>query len=137
MDRLKPLIIKATNYTPYVNFDPDTGEFIIKGISIPEHSESFYLPIYNWIDQYLENPQPVTVLKCFINYFNTSSAVRILDILKKLKKLENTGKKIIIKWYIHNDDPDMLEVGQDYQSILDIPFEFIFIDQELDGDEKI
>lgn len=135
MSELKPLIIKATRYTPYVNFNPQTGEFIIKGISIPEHSENFYEPVYNWLDQYLENPQQTTVLKCFINYFNTSSAVRILDVLRKLKKLVDRGKKLIIKWYVHDDDPDMLEVGQDYQAILEIPFEFIFV--KYDNDDGI
>ncbi len=133
MEQLQVLTRQATEETPFISFDPVTGVFLIKGVSVPERPEDFYADIYKWLDQYIKNPQPQTTLKCFIFYFNTSSAIRLLGILKKMKKLHDNGNSVTIKWIVFEDDPDMIEAGEDYQSILEIPFDFVEVtDEELD-----
>ena len=133
MEQLDVLRRAATVETPFINFDPHKGEFIIKGVSIPQNPEEFYSVIYQWLDRYIKMPQPLTILKCFIFYFNTSSAMRLLGMLKKIKKLYDAGYEAKIKWIVFEGDPDMLEAGEDYQNILELPFEFIQVaDEDVD-----
>jgi len=125
MDELQRLVFAETKTTPYVDFNPKTGQLVIKGASVAENPEAFFEPLYDWLERYLKNPGENTVARFFFYFFNTSSAMRILEILKKLKRLYNSGKKVTIKWYLFEDDEDMREAGEDYQVILEMPFEFI------------
>jgi hypothetical protein len=57
---MEPLILKATSKRPSINFNNLTGKFEIKGRSIPEDAIGFYRPIFDWIEQYILNPQTKT-----------------------------------------------------------------------------
>ena len=128
---MKSLIIEGTPKTPYIKFDPETGVLEMKGRSIPENAIEFYKPLVDWLDEYAKNPKPETIVHIQLEYFNTSSSKCILDIFKKLEAINKRGSsKVIIKWYYEVDDEDMQEAGEDYQSILKIPFEMIEIAEE-------
>ena len=36
-----------------------------------------------------------------------------------------------VKWYYEEDDEDMLEAGEDYEAIIDLPFEMIEVERNL------
>ncbi|URW78551.1 DUF1987 domain-containing protein [Xiashengella succiniciproducens] len=97
----------------------------IKGRSIPENSVEFYKPLIDWLDKYGNVPLEVTNVNIQLEYFNTSSSKCILDIFKKLELIYKKGSKVQINWYYEEDDEDMFEAGEDYQSIIDIPFSMI------------
>ncbi len=117
--------LKATDKTPEIKFNCQDGELIILGRSIPEDSIGFYQPIFNWFDKYMTQPAEQTVLSIKLEYFNTSSSKCLLDIFKKLETISKQGNKVHIKWHYEADDEDMLEAGEDYNSIVELPFEFI------------
>jgi hypothetical protein len=125
---MEPLIIDSTNLTPEIKFDAAKGIFEMKGRSIPENSLEFYQPVYEWLDSYLDSPNDKTILKVQFDYFNTSSSKCILDILKRIDKLEDMDKDILIKWYYDENDEDMMEAGEDYSDLLESPFELITIE---------
>ncbi len=118
----------GTAKTPEVLFDAENGSLKIKGRSIPENSIEFYKPIMEWLDNYSSNPCPSTDVNIQLEYFNTSSSKCILDIFKKLERLENAKDKVSINWHYESDDEDMMEAGEDYQSLIDIPFNMIEIE---------
>lgn len=108
--------------TPFVNFDPASGNFEIRGKSIPENSIQFYQPIYAWLDNYVQNPAPKTNLTIQLDYFNTSSSKCIVDLFKKLELISKNGKaEVSISWLHDENDEDMQEAGEDYKSIIKIP----------------
>jgi hypothetical protein len=121
------LNIEGTPKTPTVTMNPNTGVIEIKGRSIPENSIEFYRPVVEWLDEYAKNPQPNTVVNVQLEYFNTSSSKCILDVFKKLEVLKKNQKDVIINWYYEEDDEDMLEAGEDYESIIKVPFKMIQI----------
>ena len=106
-----------------------SGVFDIKGRSIPENSVEFYKPILEWIDEYTKQTQPKTIVNIHLEYFNTSSSKCILDLLKKFEIIAKNGNDIVIRWHYEEDDEDMLEAGQDYQSIIKVPFEMVEVDE--------
>ena len=112
--------------TPFIDFDSKTGIFELKGKSIPENSVSFYKPLLEWLDNYSVSPNISTVLNFQLDYFNTSSAKIIADILKKLDKLQDTGlSNVVVNWYYQDIDEDMLEAGEDYMTFTKTVFNLI------------
>ena len=123
------IILEGTPKTPSVNFDSEKGSLLLKGRSIPENSIEFYKPLVDWLEQYSDGPQPKTVCEIQLEYFNTSSSKCLLDLFKKMENMNKNGNEIIINWYYEEDDEDMLEAGEDYQSIINVPFKMIEIQE--------
>lgn len=122
---MESIALEGTPKTPTVNMDGGTGIVEIKGRSIPENSIEFYRPIVEWLDEYSKEPQQLTTVNIQLEYFNTSSSKCILDVFKKLEAIKKARNEVIINWYYEEDDEDMLEAGEDYESIIRIPFKMI------------
>lgn len=123
---MEDLRIEGTPKTPTVQFTASEGTLSIKGRSIPENSIEFYKPLMDWIENYAKSAQPMTNVNIQLEYFNTSSSKCILDLFKKLEAVNN---EIVINWYYEEDDEDMLEAGEDYDAIINIPFRMIEIEE--------
>jgi hypothetical protein len=117
---------EGTPKTPTVNFIASEGTLEIKGRSIPENSIEFYKPLIDWIEKYAAAAQDTTSVNIQLEYFNTSSSKCILDLFKKLEAI---NKSITINWYYEEDDEDMLEAGEDYEAIINIPFKMIEVEE--------
>lgn len=123
---MEDIRIEGTPKTPSVEFNTAGGSLEIKGRSIPENSIEFYKPLIEWIESYAKAPQGNTVVNIQLEYFNTSSSKCILDLFKRLEVI---SKEITINWYYEEDDEDMLEAGEDYDAIINIPFKMIEIEE--------
>lgn len=120
--------IEGTPKTPSIQMNPEKGEIVIKGRSIPENSIEFYKPVIEWLDKYATTgTTEKMVVNVQLEYFNTSSSKCILDVFKKLEGINKEKKNIVINWYYEEDDEDMLEAGEDYESIVKVPFKMIQI----------
>ncbi len=126
---MENLILEGSAKTPKVTFDAVGGTLELKGRSIPENSIEFYKPINNWIEEYGSSPKGITTVDIKLEYFNTSSSKCILDLFKQLEKLNNGDTEVKINWYFEEDDEDMEEAGEDYQAIIDLPFNMVEIEE--------
>ena len=124
---MENIAIEGTPKTPTVQFNKETGVLEIRGRSIPENSIEFYKPLIDWIDSYSKTPKSETTVNIKLEYFNTSSSKCILDVFKKLESVGGTN--MTINWYYEEDDEDMLEAGEDYQAIINIPFKMIEVEE--------
>lgn len=120
---MEPIKIYPTRNTPAVLLDPARGVFKMYGRSSPENSLQFYEPLRAVISSDITVDKVDVRIK--MEYFNTSSSKCIYDLLKEIKSLENKGKEVVVRWYYDEDDEDMLEAGEDYSDLLDLPFRFI------------
>ena len=119
---MKGIFQEGNQKVPMVSFDPATGNFDLKGCSIPENSGAIYEPIIEFLKEYKEEPKDITTLNVELSYFNTSSSKWILNVLRILKEIKVKMKKeVIINWYYEAEDEEMLEAADDYESILRIP----------------
>ena len=125
---MDPIKIEGTPKTPTVNFDAESGVLEIKGRSIPENAVEFYKPLVDWISSYGDSAKAATLVNIQLEYFNTSSSKCILDVFKKLESV-NGKTNITINWHYEEDDEDMLEAGEDYQAIINIPFKMIEMEE--------
>ncbi len=126
---METIIREETLKTPYVKFDGEKGLVEIKGRSIPENSIEFYKPLIDWLDKFADQPPGRTSVNVKLEYFNTSSSKCILDIFRKLELMHKKGDEVEINWYYEEDDEDMFEAGEDYQSIINIPFKMIEMEE--------
>ena len=124
MDTISATVFQIDGNTsrPTVIFNATTGQFRIAGRSILENSIRFYEPIIKWIDNYIHNPVENTEFHMELEYFNTSTSKYLLQIMQQLETLFDKGVNVTIVWYY--SDEDMQELGNDYQQIVKVPFEF-------------
>ena len=115
--------IVHTRITP--GFAIKNGAIRFSGKSIPEDAYAFYIPIVDAINRYLENPEPKTILSFNLEYINSSSKKIITNILKLFEQSFLIGKDMTIEWHYETDDESIFDLGQDLQSMIKIPFEFI------------
>lgn len=125
---MESINIEGTPKTPSIRFDAKEGIIEMRGRSIPENSTEFFKPLVDWLDQYASDPASKTIVNFHLEYFNTSSSKCILDIFKKLEIVHKGKNEVFVNWYYEEDDEDMLEAGEDYESIIRIPFKLIEID---------
>lgn len=120
---------EPTNVTPLVSFNPENGEFLMQGRSIPENAEMFYSSILGWLDCLCTEPPHKVVLTVQLEFLNIASSKRMLFIFYKMMEAQENGCRVMVKWCYDERDQDMLEVGEDYaQMVNGIPFEFVSFD---------
>lgn len=119
------LNIPATDDTPAVRFDVIHGIFEIIGKSMPEDVAKFYNPIIRWMESTVNIKLTQLEVHFKFKYFNTSSSKMILELLKRMQMIKKSGKNVIVYWYYHKKDEDMLEEGRNFSDMIDIPFTFV------------
>jgi hypothetical protein len=136
---MEELKIEPTEKSPRVHFDPDNQKFELEGNSRPEDVRNFYFPIIEKLRKYFDNilengtqdfyqENPVKfVFK--LEYFNSSSAKFISDIFVLIGNYSKKGINVKIYWYFDEGDEDMMEVGEDFSEMIDIPFQMIMVSQ--------
>jgi len=122
--------IEQTNKSPEVHLDKGKEVFEIIGRSIPENTQEFYSPILDWLGEYANDTNPTTNFQFKLEYFNTSSSKCILDICRALESIKQNGKDVKITWIYEEYDEDMLEAGEDYEAMVDVPFDIVMVKSE-------
>ena len=115
--------IEATKDTPFVHLE--NGFIELHGRSIAEDPKSFYQPVYDWVDQYVDQPADATRIVLNFEYINTASTKWVYNILKIFGDRFSTEKDIHISWYYERGDDDMLELGKIFETLVKRPFKYI------------
>ena len=114
----------ATEYTPAIEFNAQEGELSMSGKSVPFNPSEFYIPVFEWIRKYMNQPAPSTTLIIYLSYCNSSTINWLKDILKLLKKMESSDKNFTLIWQHDSHDEDSLELGQELSRFSGINFQF-------------
>jgi hypothetical protein len=104
---MEDLLIEPTAKTPLIDFSL-SGKLAIAGSSFPENAKEFFDPVIDWASK-LQSEN--ISLDLILEYMNTASAKKILELLRKLEsnlRLQN----INVNWYYDKEDDDSLEAGQ-------------------------
>ena len=136
---MNSLKIEKTIATPKIIFDFDNNNFVLQGCSRPEDVRGFFGPIIEWLRTFRESinddicskhkDNPV-VFKFKFDYFNSSSAKFILDILVLINDTHAKGLNVKIDWYYEENDDDMKEVGEELSEVVDFPFEYFMLESD-------
>jgi hypothetical protein len=115
------LIIEKGRNTPSIKF-LSTGILRIEGRSIPENPSEFYKDVIKWLHEYKNSNPQKTELHIDLEYYNSSSSIVLLNILKTLKNIFLLGLDVKVHWHNSYNDDEMVESGRYYENITKIPF---------------
>ncbi len=121
----QPLTIEKSKNNPEVIFNKEENIFKISGRSIVEDPNKFYMPIYEWLEAYIADPNPETEFKFDLEYFNSSSARQVMKLIMLLEKLHIAGKKVKVVWLFEQGDEMSQERGQEIKAVSKLPFDII------------
>ncbi len=134
---MKKLFIKPENIIPGILLDPESGKLKFYGKSCPVDVSQYYSPVFEWIDEYIKNPKEKTVMEFYLSYFNTPSAMVIMQIMNKMESLVKLGKDVTIRWFYHENDENLKEAGEDYKTIINVKFELVPLQSVEDEDDDM
>jgi len=123
---MKELRISPTKNSPEIILNPE-GTIKVIGRSIHENVIDFFKPVEEWVSEYIKNPADITSVDINLEYFNSASAKVFIHLLQKITYVQLKHKKFIFNWYYEEGDEDILERGEYFASILDVPFNFVRI----------
>ena len=118
---MNTILVNKTTKTPEVKFDSATGFLEIEGRLIPENPDVFFEVLFNSIVEF--NKQSPYVIRLSLDYYNTTSSKRLLHFFQKLDMMFQDGCNMRIIWEYETGDEDSMRDGEDYCSLLKIPFE--------------
>jgi hypothetical protein len=122
---LDKLEIKAGVDTPYIIFDPETLSCEVSGKSYPPDVLKFYEPVMDWLDDFRLLSKEKLVVTFKLDYYNTASSKILLEIFYKLEEIRKESTDVSVNWYYPDDDEEMLEVGEEFQRLVNVPFKHI------------
>jgi hypothetical protein len=120
---MSSLILAEGKNTPEVIFNISENIFTIKGKSFPENAKKFYSDILDWLDDF--TPSDDLNFDIELYYISSSSIISVLEIIRRLDKINANGNSISINWHYDSDDEDLKKIGEDYQRISDISINLI------------
>ncbi len=120
---LEKLEIPAGIDTPYISLNARTGECYFTGKSYPDDIAEFYGSIVEWFEEYIYSGVVDLTINMKLTYYNSSSQKIYTDIFEKLHAAENF--KTTVNWYYAEDDEDMLDAGQEFYRLVEVPFNFV------------
>lgn len=109
--------------TPYVKLDPQVGECFIEGTSYPEDVTDFYMEVVDWFKEYALIGEKDLTINFKLSYYNSASQKIYNEILLVLMECENFSTKV--RWHYAEDDEDMLDAGQEFSKLFDVPIEYV------------
>lgn len=104
---MEDLLIEPTAKTPLIDFSL-SGKLVIAGSSYPENAKEFYDPVIDWTAELHSESIDMDLV---LEYMNTASAKKLVELLKKLESNLNI-KNLTVNWFYDKDDEDTLEAGQ-------------------------
>ncbi len=118
---MEDLQIEPTKNTPLIDFF-SSGKLVMAGNAYAENAKEFFDPILAWVENLHVEEVDFDLI---IEYINTSSAKKLLELLNKLQSSEHI-KSLRVKWFYEEWDEDGLETGQALgDSLHRIHFEYV------------
>ncbi len=117
---MNSLEIEGGGGKPTVILDKKRGEFSFKGDSHVFYD--FFDPIFQWINEYILNPNDVTVVVFKLSPLSTGIMQFYIKILRKFEEIYEQNKRIEIQWFYPDDELDMEEDLNEISQEFRMPF---------------
>ncbi len=110
---MENIIIEARGHMPYIEFNTD-GNLKMEGRAIPEDVNKMFDPLIGFVDNLSVEK---AVFDVNLDYFNTATSKRLLDLMKHLEENNKIGE-VCVYWRYEEGDEDSLEMGKIYEERL-------------------
>lgn len=117
---MEAIHIEPTDETPKISCT-DQGKIFVSGKSLTEDPIAFYTPIHSWVAGLKSE---IIIMDLSLDYMNTASSKQVFTLIELAKK-NKTKKQLTVNWYYEANDEDAIDIGKEFESLLEIPFNFI------------
>jgi hypothetical protein len=115
------LHLAETEDTPEVRYHESESTLVIRGKSLPENAFNFYSPVLDWAKSLAGESLSNFTIELYLEYFNSSTGRYLLELFLAIADQHIPQKKIV--WLVEADDELMIEKGEEFSSLIKIPFE--------------
>ncbi len=120
---MSDFLLNPTRTTPRIELHAKDGKLWLEGECYPENANAFFEPLFAALERFFTENRALEV-NFKLNYFNTSSSKRLLDLLELLEKRVRLGGKVVVIWHYRADDEDILESGREFAEDVKLDFSF-------------
>ncbi len=114
---MSPIHLPKTALTPLVIFEPEECILKLEGRMIPENVDAAFLPINQWIEDYLKEDKPLHIL-IRLYFYNSSSLKRLFTLCRKLDTHFNQGRRLSVIWeYEEGDENSKTDIEEVFKGI--------------------
>ena len=126
---MEKFYLQKTSFSPEIILDPNANLFKIAGESRPENVPKFYAPVFNWFESYLAETSEEKNLQINLqfnyDYFNSTTAKVMLDLINLIKNLSTNKLKLVVTWFYEGMDDDIFDSGKELERLTQVKFKFI------------
>lgn len=108
--------------TPEVIWDPQEVCLSLTGKLFPENTDHFFGPLKEKLAA-IAGARDVK-LRFHLDYLNSSSVIGVLDLLRHFENSAHV-ETVVVMWHYDQDDDEMLKLGEDFQQLSTLSFQFI------------
>lgn len=124
---MNDFIFPSKNGFPDVKGFWDQGYIQLEGDANPDNIFKLFLPMNQWIFNYLTEAEHPLIIHFKLTYVNNSFSLGILDLVRQIDAEPKYNENVFAKWYYQEDDEDIYEEGDDLKSVAHFPFELISV----------
>jgi hypothetical protein len=123
MDKTRPGY-DAEMWEAQYRIEPEKGFFEIYGRSV-EEPHKVLQPLLEAFEERLHKPSGEITFNFKMSFFNTETTRIFLTILEKLKRYQaQMNGQVVINWYYAEDDEEMLQSGNEFSEVVEMPFNY-------------
>lgn len=122
---MKSIRIKQTTDSPSLIIDGEVGLIRLAGKAIAHEPETAYKKLEKEISEYCLEPHFFSTVNIRLINLNSGASKWLYHLLKEIEKFNNKENRFIVNWLYDKDNEFMLETGEDFQQIIDLPFNMI------------
>jgi hypothetical protein len=116
---MEDTFIPAMERSPEVDFRFSEHRLSLRGEAYPEDAAAFFGPLLKQLTAYCETIRGEELQVEFrLEYFNTSSAKALMNMIQILENAVRRGARVELKWCFQKDDEVMREFGEDFSTEL-------------------
>lgn len=110
---MENIIIEARGHMPYIEFNTD-GSLKMEGRALPEDVNRMFEPLIEFVSNLSAKK---AVFDVNLEYFNTATSKKLLDLMKHLEA-NNKIEEVSIIWRFEEGDEDSVEMAEIYEDCL-------------------
>ncbi len=119
------LSIKPTDKSPEVELSLNDSKYCFRGKSLVKDAKAFFMPIYNWFNEYKKDPRNLTPIIFDLEEINTATQKAIEKLFEIFDQI-NKKSIVSIKWYYKSEDSAVYKLGLKLKELFPgIEFKFI------------
>jgi len=119
------LMLNATQSTPSISADWDSGVLSMSGDSYPENAFEMYSDVIQWVERFLSDKGTPLNLELSLLYLNTSSIKSVMDIFDLLEEAFQNSRAVSVYWYYEEGNERVSELAEEFKEDCTFPFHIL------------